>query len=101
MGMWRTYTARTDKGKLVGFICVILQPLLHSKGSKHSLVDVAYVDPEHKGFFSTLLDIVEEDLREDNIKSFAFNLKSWDKVGEHFKRNGYTHTENVYLKVIN
>jgi len=101
MGMWRTYTVRTDEGKMIGFICVMIQHLLHSRFSKHSLVDVAYIDPKHKGVFSSLLELVESDLRDDGIKSFEFHLKSWDKVGEFMNKKGYTHSENVYLKVIN
>lgn len=100
LGMFRTYVARED-GSIVGFICVSVQPLLHSRSHYASQVDVAYIDPSHRGTFKALLEVVESDLRDQGVKVFVFNLKSWDKTGEFMKKENYEHVENVYLKVIN
>ena len=100
LGMFRTYVARND-GVIVGFVCVNVQPLLHSKAHYASQVDVAYIDPSHRGTFKNLLEVVESDLRDQGVKVFVFNLKSWDKTGEFMKKENYEHVENVYLKVIN
>ena len=101
MGMWRTYTSRTDEGELVGLICVLVQNQLHSKGLYHAMTDVAYVKPEHRGNFKTLLSLVEEDLKEAGVKWFSFTLKSWDKRGDFLEKMGFTLHENVYQKVVN
>ena len=101
MGMWRTYTSRTDEGELVGLICVIVQNLLHSKGNYHAMTDVSYVKPEHRGNFKTLLSLVEQDLKEEGVKWFSFTLKSWDKRGGFLEKMGFTLHENVYQKVVN
>ena len=100
MGMFRTYTMR-EEGVLVGFTCVIVQPLLHSRSNFHSAVDVAYIDPSHRGSFKSFLRLIESDLKDQGVKTFSFNLKSWDKTGEFLKKEGYTHTENEYMKVVN
>ena len=101
MGMWRTYTSRNEEGEMVGFICVIIQSLLHSKGNYHAMTDVAYVKPEYRGKFKTLLTLVEEDLKEEGVKWFSFVLKSWDKRGKFLEDMGFTLFENTYQKKVN
>lgn len=100
MGMWRTYTSRTDEGELVGFICSVIQPLLHSKGNYHAVTDVAYVKPEYRGNFKTLLGLATEDLKAEGVKWFSFTLKSWDKRGAFLESAGFTLHENIYQKVL-
>jgi len=101
MGMWRTYTLRTDEKELVGFICVLVQPLLHSKNHFHAFTDVAYVKPEHRGQFKKLLAIAEDDLKEEGVTWFSFVLKSWDKRGAFLEDMGYVLHENNYQKKVN
>lgn len=100
-GMFRTYTMRSEDGKLVGYVCVLVQPLLHARGYYNASVDNAFVYPEQRGNFKEFLNIIEEDLKEQKVNSFTFNLKNWDKKGEFFEKIGYTHIENVYIKVMN
>ncbi len=100
-GMWRTYTLRNDERSLVGVICVIVQNLIHSRSNFVAITDVAYVKPEYRGEFREFLSLVEDDLKEEGVSSFNFNLKSWDKRGEAFKSMGYKHSENVYTKMVN
>lgn len=100
LGMFRTYTAR-EEGVLIGYMCVIIQKLLHSRSNYHANVDVAYIKPEHRGNFKTFLRLIESDLKEQGVKTFTFNLKDWDSTGEFLKRNEYEHVENVYIKVMN
>ena len=100
MGMFRTYTMRCEDGLLVGYVCVLVQPLLHSIGHYNACVDNAYVDPEHRGSFREFLNIMEEDLVEQKVNSLTFNLKNWDKKGKFFESIGYTHIENVYIKMV-
>ncbi len=100
MGMWRTYTSRTDDGELIGFICVVIQSLLHSKNNYHATTDVAFVKPEHRGRFKTLLDLAQEDLKEQGVKWFSFTLKSWDNRGDFLDIMGFKLHENVYQKVL-
>jgi len=101
MGMLRTYTSRNNEGEMVGFICVIIQSLLHSKGNYHAMTDVAYVKPEYRGKFTTLLSLVEEDLKEEGVGWFSFVLKSWDKRGKFLEDMGFTLFENTYQKKVN
>lgn len=100
-GMWRTYTLRDDNGVLVGVICVVVQGLLHSKSNYVAITDVAYVEKDFRGNFKDFLEVVEEDLKDEGVRTFVFNLKSWDKRGEAFKKLGYEHSENVYTKMVN
>jgi hypothetical protein len=101
-GMWRTYTQRTeDSGELVGFICMIIQSVLHSKGNYHAVTDVAYVKPKHRGGFVTLLNLAEEDLKEEGVKWITFTLKAWDKRGGFLEKLGYNLFENIYQKAVN
>lgn len=101
LGMWRTYTSRNDEGELVGFICVIVQSLMHSKNNYAAITDVAYMVPEYRGKFRNLLELVEQDLKEEGVKSLTVNLKSWDDKGKFLTDNRYNHTENVYIKMVN
>lgn len=98
-GMWRTYTARVD-GELVGFICVVVQELLHSMGNYHAATDVAYVKPEHRGSFTTLMELTIDDLKDQGVKWYSFNLKAWDKRGGFLEKMDFKLHENSYQKVI-
>lgn len=101
MGMFRTYTVRSEEQLLLGYACVLVQPLLHSKGVYNATVDNAYILPEHRGKFREFLEVLEEDLKTQNVNNFTFNIKAWDDKGKFFESVGYTHIENVYIKVVN
>lgn len=100
-GMWRTYCMRDpSSNKMIGFLAVVIQSLLHSKGTYHAITDCAYVEPEYRGGFSKLLSLCEQDLRDEGVKMFTFTLKSWDLRGDFLENKGFTHYENIYQKVI-
>ncbi len=101
LGMFRTYTVRLEDGLLIGYACVLVQPLIHSKGVYNATVDNAFIEPEHRGNFREFLEVLEEDLKSEGVHNFTFNIKSWDGVGKFFEKVGYTHIENVYIKVVN
>ena len=101
MGMWKTYTYYTDDDELVGFVCVIIQPLIHARSIKQATTDVAYVKKEHRGSFKALLEAIEEDLKGEGCKWFTFTLKAWDARGGFLEGMGYKHHENVYQKAVN
>ena len=99
LGIWRTYTARSE-GKLVGYVCVLIDSLLHSKGHYHAATDVAYMKPEARGCFNEFLRLVEDDLKIEGVEWFTFTLKSWDKRGKFLEKKGFRLYENVYQKYI-
>lgn len=98
-GMLRYYTARTE-GVLVGFIVVMVQKNLHSKGRFSGVTDVMYIKPEYRGNFSDLLLLVEEDLRVEGVSWFTFITKSWLDSGGLADKLGYKHYENINQKVL-
>ncbi len=99
--MLKLYTARTEEGELVGFVCMHIQPIMHSKGNYHALTDTSYVKPEHRGDFKTFLNLIEEDLTEEGVVWFSITLKAWDKRGKFLEDMGFTDQEHTYQKKVN
>ena len=96
-GMIRFYTMR-EECELVGFMIFIIQPALHIKGVFNASSDVMYIRKEHRGLGKTLLELVQEDLKEQGVKWFTFGVKSWLDDGKLGKAIGCKLYENIYQR---
>ena len=98
-GMLRLYTIREeDSNRMVGYALYIIQPHLHCKNYFHAMSDVMYIEPEYRKLGTTLLTLVQEDLKLEGVKWFSFTVKAWLDNGNLADRIDCKHYENVYQK---
>lgn len=103
-GVLHVLSARED-GKLVGYHVAIVSGHLHYQGTLHCITDVYYLAPEHRRA-ATGIQLFRELERlmkaRGVVKMFTgTKLHTHDgKTGRLFEFLGYTHTENLYMKLI-
>lgn len=98
LGMWRTFCIRSEDDLLVGVMCVVIQPLIHSQKTIHGLVDVTYVRKESRGNFRDFSSWVEGRLKESGVQVLSIHLKEQDPRNLAMDSMGFNNTERVYSK---
>ncbi len=96
-GFYRPYTIRTDDRELVGYMGIFVQPSLHCT-DRDAITDLMFIRSEHRGLGATLLELIEEDLREEGITNFSFVTKVKLDSGRLAEKLGYTLHEKTYQK---
>jgi hypothetical protein len=98
-GQLRLYTIREeDTKRMVGYALYLVQPVLHCKGQFTAISDVMYIEPEYRKLGTTLLTLVQEDLKLEGVKWFTFTVKDWLDNGKLAERLGCKLFERVYQK---
>lgn len=98
-GQLRLYTIREEDSKvMVGYALYLIQPVLHCKGQFSAISDVMYIEPEYRKLGTTLLTLVQEDLKLEGVKWFSFTVKEWLDNGKLAERLGCKLFEKVYQK---
>lgn len=101
MGLLKIFTARDDS-LLVGYLCVILSPNLHSRGSLLACDDGLFVAKTHRGqtVAKDLIRFTERCLKEDGIRVFHIVGTTEKPINSLMKRIGYTEIETKFQKVL-
>ena len=92
------YTARTEKGTLVGYITFILQQMLHYKQVIMAYNDSLFLHPTiRKGLTGyKFIKYAVEDIKEYSIGCISFNMKVKYSFSSILERLGFVHVEQVY-----
>lgn len=101
VGALHITTAR-DKGKLVGYAAYFIMPNMHYSHLLTADPDVFFLAPEHrKGLAGLrLLQAAERALIELGVTTIVQKVKTEHDCGALFKRMGYRHMENVWIKAV-
>lgn len=103
-GVLHVLSARAD-GKLVGYHVALVTGHLHYQSTLHCITDVYYLVPQYRKV-QTGIELFREVERQMKargvVKLFTgVKLHTHDgKTGKLFEFLGYTHTENLYMKLI-
>lgn len=100
-GLLKVFTARDDN-KLVGYLCVVISPNLHSKGTLTASEDGLFVDKPYRGgsVATGLVEFAEKCLKDDGLKILIFTGsvdKPIDGLMDHLD---YSPIETRYKKVL-
>jgi GNAT superfamily N-acetyltransferase len=90
-----------SKSNLVGYLVVIINPMLHHAGKYIAITDSFYVHPKHrdKGVFQLMLEQAESMCKEVGIVAFHIGVNENFKIPEEMlAKLGYGVTETVYGK---
>lgn len=99
-GIFKLYTARKE-GKLVGYACWFVSPLLHYKTTLGALNDVIYIDPSCRGKTGIqLIRFSEVELKKLGVQVLSLHIKECLNWGPLAQRIGFEHTEATWNKWI-
>lgn len=100
--MLRIYTARDQDGKLVGYAAYFVMPNFHYQSKLVAEADVFFLLPEERRGLAglRLLRFADAELRKGGVNIIAQKVKTAHDCGSLFKRMGYVHAENVWMKVV-
>jgi len=92
---------RSD-GVLIGYHSFVIRPHIHSRRTLTAFADVYYVAPEHrKGTIGIrLFTFAEKTLKDRGVRQIYNATTKIVDNGPIFRRLGYTHIEDVYVKEI-
>ncbi len=106
MNALRIYTARTtapekDRGRLIGYLAVFIQPSMHYSDHLFASQDVLFVDPLHRGSRCgvELIRFAHEKLREEKVTVLFQHVKHRSdlNIGPVLTRLlGYEHVDDIY-----
>ncbi len=98
----RFYLVYNDSDKAIAYMSVFANEMIQHKGLVQAVADAFYVAPDYRksGVFGTLVEFVEQDLKEHNIRFFSLghNPNTKGRVEEYIEHLGYQKTEVIYTK---
>lgn len=101
IGLLKVFTARDEKGQLVGYSAIWIHQSLHFRGEKHATQDVFYVRPEYRGKMVgfILIRFAETVLRKLGVKVINHHAHVHNlRLGVMLEKMGYTPKAYNYLK---
>jgi hypothetical protein len=103
LNLLQTLTVRSN-GVLVGYVFMLVYPHLHYASTLWAQSDIFWLDPAYRSGWTAIrmFKEVERGMSRMGVKVVAHNEKlHFDlRVGQMFKRLGYSHTENIHSKFI-
>lgn len=94
------FTARTDRGELVGYASFFVQPHLHFRDLFPAINDLVFVHPAHRnGTGVALLRHCERELKAF-AQDIVFRAQPGTALDRLLPRIGYEHEENVWRKAL-
>lgn len=100
--MLRVYTARREDGILTGYAVYFVMPNFHYRTKLVAEADVFFLVPEERRGLAglRLLRFADQELRKEGVNVIVQKVKVAHDCGALFKRLGYSHAENVWMKVV-
>jgi hypothetical protein len=100
--MLRVYTARREDGSLAGYAVYFVMPNFHYHSKLVAEADVFFLVPEERRGLTglRLLRFADRELRGEGVNVIVQKVKVAHDCGVLFKSMGYTHAENVWMKVV-
>lgn len=101
-GVGHIVTVR-DNGSLVGYTILAVMPHLHYKSAgMMAMIDVYYLKPSHRkgGTGAKMIMFSEETLRAKGVKKIYFSTKVHQNNGPLLEAMGFTHSDDVYTKLL-
>jgi GNAT superfamily N-acetyltransferase len=101
LGFLVLYVARDEAEEFVGFLPVIESPCLHT-GKEKAIAEMVYVNPTHRGqgIAKKLIQYAEKELKDNGSSILYFTLKTEFPHNGLVQSLGYTHVENVYMRIL-
>ncbi len=101
-GIGHIVTVR-DSGKLAGYTILGLMPHLHYKSAGlMAMIDVYYLMPKYRkgGTGAKMIMFAESTLRKKGVTKIYFSTKVHQNNGPLLEAMGFTHSDDVYTKVL-
>lgn len=102
-GLLRTYAARDQAGKLVGYAAMFIAPSIHHESLLQAAHDVVYVAPEYRGkcVGLRLIKYLEADMLAEGVDEISHSVKKdHPDFGVMLSKLGYEVDETVFRKRI-
>lgn len=98
-GQLRYYSAR-DGGKLIGYMLVLVRRHPHYKSSLQGVVDLIYLDPEHRRGRTgmRLIEFAHSRLKAEGVQTLVQHVKDYADFGPVLKHMGYGPYETLWIK---
>lgn len=100
-GVVEFFTARDEEERIVGYTLYMVHPSLHYKDKIYAVMDLIYIDPEHRGN-GLALDLIKYSeemlLEERDVDLITMSMKTscpFEKLAE---KVGYDKMEYFYTK---
>jgi GNAT superfamily N-acetyltransferase len=97
-GDLRTFTARNEEGRLLGYALFFVKRNLHYKDSLQAVQDVIFIDPERRGFGTVFIKWCDDQLRDEGVQAVYHHIKkahNWSKILE---QQDYELVDLIYAK---
>ena len=98
VGALRSYSARDEHGKLIGYAVYFVRPHPHYKQTLMAQQDILYVDPERRGMGLFLLKFADLELKKIGVELVSHHIKvahDWSAAAE---KLGYKKTDIIVMK---
>lgn len=90
-----------DRGTIVGYFSVLVQPSLHYKTKTQAYFDVMYIKPEYRNKATMrILKAIESNLALKGVDFIMCNMKAARPAKRLMRLLGFTHIEDVFCKVL-
>lgn len=101
LGVIRIYTARDDE-KLIGYLVMQVEVLLHYKDHTAARNDVIYIDPKYRnaGLATELIAFAEDKLKSQGVSVIYINTKAHKPFDSLLEASGFTLNDRLYGKYI-
>lgn len=98
-GMCRTFTARTEDGKLAGYAIFLISGSMHRRTMRQALQDSLFVSKEHRGLWIVgFLKWIDSRLKDLGVDVVIHNVTLLRDYSPILERCGYEWTDKLYSK---
>lgn len=97
-GVLRTFTARGDEGKLIGYAVYFVRHNAHYKSSLQAVQDIIYIQKNKRGMGGRFILWCDEQLRAEGVQAVYHHVKTAHNFGPMLERFGYQLVDLIYAR---
>jgi GNAT superfamily N-acetyltransferase len=98
LGSLRTYTARDQQSRLVGYAVFFIRHNIHYKESLQAVQDIIFVHPEQRGFGRRFIEWCDAELAKEKVEAVYHHVKAAHNFGPMLERLGYQLVDLIYAR---
>lgn len=97
-GVLRTFTARNEFDKLVGYAVFVVRANPHYRSSVQAVQDILYVDKQYRGKGLEFIKWCDEQLKAEGVQAVYQHVKQAHNFGPALERIGYELVDLIYAR---
>ena len=98
LGHMKAFTARDEKGVLIGYAVFFIKESIHHKDSVQAVQDVLYIDPKFRGRGAKFIFWCDDQLKDMGVQVVYHHVNANNNWGKVLERRNYELVDLIYAR---